>query len=163
MTKLSTRLDRLMRIYHSIQKPYFRLRASKLFGVTSRPLGLCCDGLWCCMSHLRWGRNYGVWVIACWELQWESAFTCIILVSFLIFILLGDQWYHTFSLVRRRSFIEFTMYFQGFDHMSHMLSLAPSLWASGRLRCLSPGQQKRAYSFAKADSHQPQYSLSSHP
>jgi hypothetical protein len=45
MTKLSTRLDRLMRIYHSIQKPYFRLRASKLFGVISRPSGLCCDGL----------------------------------------------------------------------------------------------------------------------
>ena len=45
MTKLSTRLDRLMRIYHSIQKPYFRLQASILFGVTSRPSGLCCDGL----------------------------------------------------------------------------------------------------------------------
>jgi hypothetical protein len=45
MTKLSTILDRLMRIFHSIPKPYFRLRASKLFGVTSRPLGLCCDGL----------------------------------------------------------------------------------------------------------------------
>ena len=48
MTKLSTKLDRLMRISHSTQKPYFRLRASKLFGVTSvtsHPSGLCCDAL----------------------------------------------------------------------------------------------------------------------